>query len=127
MAVIQSVLANRQSGPRRVSPMVVRNTITGLLFISPWLIGMLVFTLYPMVASLFYSFTSYDIVNPPSFIGLENFRTLFFEDDRFLKSIANTFQYAFVAIPLGLLVSFLIALLLNMKVRFQAMFRTIFI
>lgn len=126
MAVIQSVLANRQSGPRRVSPMVVRNTITGLLFISPWLIGMLVFTLYPMVASLFYSFTSYDIVNPPSFIGLENFRTLFFEDDRFLKSIANTFQYAFVAIPLGLLVSFFVALLLNMKVRFQAMFRTIF-
>ncbi len=126
MAVLQQDLANRQSGPRKMSPMVKRNIITGLLFISPWIVGMLIFTLYPMVASLFYSFTTYDIVSSPKWIGLENFRVLFFEDERYIKAIQNTFTYAFMAIPLGLLVSFLVALLLNMKVRFQALFRTIF-
>jgi multiple sugar transport system permease protein len=126
MAVFSRVFANRQPGRRRVSPQVVRSTLTGLLFISPWIVGMLVFTLYPMAASFFYSFTTYDIVTPPKFVGFENFRELFLEDQQYLNAIKNTFTYAFLAIPLGLLVSFSVALLLNMKVRFQALFRTIF-
>ena len=114
--------------PRRrgMSPLTRKNLITGLLFISPWIIGTLVFTLYPMAASFYYSFTSYDIVSKPKFIGLENFFTLFAEDPSYLKAIGNTAYYAFIAIPLGLFVSISIALLLNMKLRGMAVYRTIF-
>jgi multiple sugar transport system permease protein len=87
---------------------------------------MLVFTLYPILASFYYSFTQYDIVSSPKFIGFENFRVLFTEDKQYLKAIFNTAYYAFLAIPLGMLFSFSIALLLNMKVRGLAALRTVF-
>jgi multiple sugar transport system permease protein len=92
----------------------------------PWIIGMLVFTLYPILASFYYSFTQYDVVSSPRFIGLENFRVLLLEDKQYHKAILNTAFYAFLAIPLGMLVSFSVALLLNMKVRGMAAFRTVF-
>jgi multiple sugar transport system permease protein len=92
----------------------------------PWIIGMLVFTLYPILASFYYSFTQYDVVSSPRFIGLENFRVLLLEDKQYHKAILNTVFYAFLAIPLGMLVSFSVALLLNMKVRGMAAFRTVF-
>ncbi len=101
----------------RLSPRDWRNIRTGLLFTMPWIIGMLVFTLYPILASFYYSFTQYDIVSPPKFIGLENFRVLFLEDQQYHKAISNTAFYALIAIPLGLLVSFSVAMLLNMKVQ----------
>jgi len=61
---------------RRVSPSTLRNTISGLLFVSPWLIGLLVFALYPILASAYFSLTSYNIVKAPEFIGLQNYRDL---------------------------------------------------
>ncbi|MBA3627987.1 MAG: sugar ABC transporter permease, partial [Chloroflexi bacterium] len=64
-----------------------------LLFLSPWLIGFLVFTAGPMLASLPLSFTSYDVINTPSFIGLDNYVSLF-TDDLLRKSLWNTFFYA---------------------------------
>jgi multiple sugar transport system permease protein len=111
---------------RRLSPQERRSLVIGLLFTMPWIIGMLVLTLYPILASFYYSFTEYDVVTPPRFIGLENFRVLFLEDQQYHKAIANTIFYAFLAIPLGMAFSFCIALLLNMKVRGMAAFRTVF-
>jgi multiple sugar transport system permease protein len=126
MAASGSELVSIQTRPRRFSPLMRRNMINGLLFISPWIIGMLVFTVYPVVASVYYSFTTYDIVSPAKFIGLENFRVLFFEDAAFLRAIKNTAFYALLAIPLGLFISTSVAMLLNMKVRGLAFFRTVF-
>ena len=66
-----------------VSPLRRQETRAGLLFILPWLIGLLVFTAYPTIATLYLSFTDYNIVQPPSWIGLDNYRTMFSDDPAF--------------------------------------------
>ncbi|GGF84384.1 carbohydrate ABC transporter permease [Paenibacillus aceti] len=93
------------------------------LFISPWLIGFLVFALYPILSSLYYSFTDYDIISKPTFIGLDNFRELF-QDELFYKSIVVTLKYTFISVPLGLFLSLIFAMLINMKIPAQGFFRT---
>jgi multiple sugar transport system permease protein len=98
----------------------------GLLFISPWLIGFCAFRLYPFLASLYYSFTFYTVLKPPTFIGLDNYRKLLLEDVRFHTAVFNTFYYAIFAVPLGTVVGLLLAMLLNMHVRALALYRTIF-
>jgi multiple sugar transport system permease protein len=103
-----------------------RNLISGLLFISPWLLGLCVFTLYPLVASLYFSFTSYDIISPPVFVGFDNYRTMLTADPLFWKAVSNTLFYAGFAIPLNIFVAVAVAMLLNLRVRGLAVFRTIF-
>jgi multiple sugar transport system permease protein len=99
--------------------------ISGLLFISPWLIGFLAFRLYPFFASLYYSFTFYPILKSPQWVGFDNFRNLL-SDARFLTSLWNSSYYAVFAVPLGAIVGILLAMLLNMRVRGLSAFRTIF-
>jgi multiple sugar transport system permease protein len=99
--------------------------ISGLLFISPWLIGFLAFRLYPFFASLYYSFTFYPILKSPHWVGFDNFRNLL-SDARFLTSLWNSSYYAVFAVPLGAIVGILLAMLLNMRVRGLSAFRTIF-
>ncbi|WP_307000392.1 carbohydrate ABC transporter permease [Lederbergia panacisoli] len=99
--------------------------VKGLLFISPWLLGFLAFTLTPFIMSLYYSFTDYDIIQAPVWVGLENFRELF-QDKLFWKSLYNTFYYTLIFCPLGVIVGVSLALLLNLKVRGMAIYRTIF-
>ena len=101
-------------------------TRTGLLFAAPWLIGFCVFFAYPVLASFYYSLCSYDAIRPPHFIGLENYRRLFFEDDLFWKSLSNTFYMVVFGLPVGLVASLSIAVLLNQKLRGIAFYRTIF-
>jgi multiple sugar transport system permease protein len=98
----------------------------GLLFISPWLVHFLVFQLYPMVASIYYSLTSYSVLKPPVFIGLDNYVVLFTEDPRFFTALYNTVYYAIGAVGVGTIAAIGMALLLNMKVRGQAFYRTVF-
>jgi multiple sugar transport system permease protein len=98
---------------------------TGLLFISPWIVGFVAFRLYPFFASLYYSFTFYPILDRPKWVGLENYAGLI-EDGRFLTSLYNTAYYAFFAVPMGALAGILLAMLLNSKVRGLSFFRTIF-
>ncbi|MCB0128738.1 MAG: sugar ABC transporter permease [Caldilineaceae bacterium] len=102
-----------------------REALSFYLFILPWTVGFLFFILGPIVASLFLSFTSYDIINRPQFIGLENFHELF-TDELFWRSLYNTLYIVLVAVPLGMIVSFAVALLLNQKVRFMAGYRTMY-
>lgn len=98
---------------------------TGLLFLSPWLIGFLAFTLYPMVVSFYYSFTIYHSKRAPDWVGLQNYANLF-ADDKFWISLNNTLYMVAIAVPLGLFASFVCALLLNLKVRGQAFYRVIY-
>jgi len=103
-----------------------RNLRNGLLFASPYIIGFLAFTLYPLIASIYYSMCQYNVIKPPVFIGIENFRTLFFEDPLFWKSLYNTLFFTAFSVPLGLCFSIGLALLLNQKVRAMSVYRTVF-
>jgi multiple sugar transport system permease protein len=100
-----------------------REALTFYLFVLPWVVGFLVFTVGPIVASFVLSFTQYDIILPPRFVGLGNFRELF-NDPLFYTSLYNTLYLVVFAVPLGMVVSFAIAMLLNQKVRFMAAYRT---
>jgi multiple sugar transport system permease protein len=96
------------------------------LAISPWLIGFVLFTGGPILAALLISFTQWQIIDTPKWVGLGNYAQLFRHDTLFWTSIVNTAYYVVVSVPLGLIGSVLVALLLNQKVRGVALFRTIF-
>jgi multiple sugar transport system permease protein len=100
--------------------------LAGYLFIAPWLIGFLGFTLIPMAASFYLSFTDYDIFTSPRWIGLDNFQTMFFEDARYWKSVRATFYYVFTAIPLRLAFALGVAMLLNTGFRMLGLYRAVF-
>lgn len=102
-----------------------RQFFTGLAFISLWVFGFFAFTLYPMLASLYYSFTEYHIRQPNIWVGVQNYLTLA-RDPLFWRSLYNTAYMVVIAVPLSLLVSFICALLLNIKVRGQSIYRVIY-
>lgn len=102
-----------------------RDLWLGLAFISPWLIGFLIFTLYPIIASAYYSFCEYRVLTPPRFVGFRNYVELFTDHDYFLPSLVNT-AFMFLELPIAVMLSVGIALLLNQKVRGMAVFRTLY-
>lgn len=108
------------------SPMQVQDALLGYVFLLPWLLGLIVFFLGPILMSFALSFTKYDVITPPQFIGLENFQTAFFGDELFWGSIWRTFEYSFVVVPVGLCGSLGLALLLNRGVRGTNFFRAAF-
>jgi len=120
VAVAPAVPRRRMSARRR------RHIIEGYLFLSPWLIGYLLLTFGPAAASLFFSFTSYNVIAPPTFIGLQNYVDAFTTDQQFWPSMYKTFYYAVVTVPLGIVGSLAVALLLNVRVRGTSVFRTLF-
>ena len=101
------------------------NLRNGLLFISPWIIGISGFIIYPICASFYYSLCEYSVLMPAQFIGVGNYTDLM-TDEVFWKALWNTFYYAFFALPLGTMVAITLALLLNLDIRGRAFFRTIF-
>src|SRR5512133_867186 len=92
-----------------------REALWAYIFISPWLIGFIIFTVGPMLASLYFSFTDYDIVSSPKWAGLSNYINLV-HDQLFWHSLDITFKFALVALPLNLIISYLIAVLLNQNI-----------
>ncbi len=90
--------------------------VSGYAFISPWLIGFLAFSVIPILFSLFYSFTQYDILATPVFNGLANFRRMA-SDTLFWQSLKVTFFYAFISVPARLVFAFFVAMLFNRNVR----------
>jgi multiple sugar transport system permease protein len=102
-----------------------RNLLKGLGFISPWIIGFLVLTLYPICASLYYSFCDYKVTAPPHWVGIRNYVELFTDQDYFLPSLKNT-AFLFIELPISLVLSIALALLLNQKLRGMALFRTLY-
>lgn len=101
------------------------NNILGYAFISPWLIGFIVFTAGPMIASLILSFTRYDGRNPAEFIGFSNFTGLI-HDKYVWNSLKVTFKFAFLSIPIGIVCGFLLAYMLNMNVPGMKGWRTLY-
>lgn len=104
----------------------LKQAVEGYLFISPWLVGFVVFTAGPIAASFGLSFFKWSLLRPPRFIGVENYVTMFTDDPLFGQSLRVTLIYVAVAVPLQLAFALLLALLLNQKVRFIPVFRTIF-
>jgi multiple sugar transport system permease protein len=102
-----------------------KNVLTGLGFTSLWIVGLLTFTAYPVVASLYYSFCDYSILKTAVWCGAENYQELF-RDDLFWKSLRNTLFFAGLSVPLGTVVSLSLALLLNCEVRGRRFFRVVF-
>jgi multiple sugar transport system permease protein len=103
-----------------------RNLAAGLLFASPWIVGFCLFTIYPLASSLYYSFTNYDILQPPRWIGLDNYHTLLTGDSLIWTSLGNTFYYMILVVPLSTVLGIAMAMLLNMNVRGMAIYRTIY-
>ncbi|GAA4285716.1 sugar ABC transporter permease [Georgenia daeguensis] len=102
-----------------------RDTRAALLFISPWIVGFLVFHAWPVLYSAYLSLTDYDVINDPNFVGLDNYRRLF-EDEKIALALGNTFFYAAIQVPLYIVVSLGLAMLLNQAGRAAGFFRTAF-
>ena len=107
-----------------------RDNLAGYLFLAPWLVGLVVFTLGPMVASLYLSFTDYNLLksplkNPPDFIGVDNYLKMF-QDDAFWNSFRVTVVYVVTSVPLQLALALALALLLDRGMRGLSFYRSVF-
>jgi multiple sugar transport system permease protein len=106
--------------------MEARDALWGYVFLLPWLIGLVVFWLGPILLSFALSFTEYDVISPPRFNGLANYHKAFFEDQLFWPSIVRTLVYSLVVVPVGLLGALGLALLLNRGLKGTNIFRATF-
>ena len=102
------------------------DNISGYLFLAPWLIGFLVLTLLPMVQSLYYSFTKFDMLTAPEFIGMDNYVKMFTNDPTYIKSLGVTFKYVFLSVPLKLAFALVVAVIMNQKLRLIGLYRTVY-
>src|SRR3712207_4802623 len=112
--------------PRRSSTLARRKAIEGYLYISPFLVGFAIFTLYPLIASFYLSFTNFNLLSDPTWVGLENYQRAFTGDNLFWSSLERTARYAALVVPLGVVASLGAALLLNQGFPGTAIFRTFF-
>src|SRR5829696_4285774 len=103
-----------------------REGVTGYLFASPWIAGFMVFTVVPIIMSFYYSLCRYDVLRPPMFIGLENYRFLLFQSDKFWSAIYNTLYFTAFRVPLVILGSLLLATLVARPRPTIGLARTIF-
>jgi multiple sugar transport system permease protein len=103
-----------------------RETIEGYLFILPWILGLFIFTVGPFLAGLYLSFTDYNGLQVPTWIGLKNYQKIIFTDPKVGISLYNTLYYTLISVPLSVVTGLLLAILVNQKVRGVAGFRTAF-
>jgi multiple sugar transport system permease protein len=108
-----------------VRPLERRRLLTGLLFTAPWLVGLAVFLVYPLLAALYYSLCDYSVLLPPVFVGLDNYAELF-RDRLFWKGLWNTSFFALGSVGLSVVVALTLALLLNTRVKGLSFYRTAF-
>lgn len=104
----------------------IRQHLTGYAFISPFIFGFLIFTLFPIAASLYLSFTDYNMFKAPAWIGLENFREMFTGDRKYWNSVKVTLIYVFAGVPLRLTFALIIAMMLNNASRAVGLYRTLY-
>ncbi|ANA78481.1 binding-protein-dependent transport systems inner membrane component [Paenibacillus vortex V453] len=100
--------------------------ITGYVFSAPFVLGFLIFTLYPILSSLYYSFTNYNLMEAPRWLGLANYERLFLEDDKIGKSFQVTFTYVFASVPLRLIFALFVAMILNTATKAVGLYRSAF-
>lgn len=112
---------------QRLGPLGRMESKWGYIFIAPWLIGFLVFTLGPMLASLFFSFTQYNVLSDPHWVGLRNYTEMVNDDQKLLaKAFMNVLYLGGIGVPLGIITGLAIALLLNAAARGMRFYRTAF-
>ncbi|MDR2742853.1 MAG: sugar ABC transporter permease [Treponema sp.] len=108
------------------------DNVSSYAFLVPWLLGFFVLTLYPMIYSLYLSFTNFNILQPPKWTGMRNFFIMFKgnaqfpRDERFLNSLFVTFRYVFISVPLKLAFALAVAMLMNQKLKLIPFYRTIY-
>lgn len=103
-----------------------REAATGYVFAAPWLLGLLIFTLGPIIASFALSFTDYPIVKAPQWVGFENYHTLLTDDPLFWTSLSNTLYYTMLVVPLNMALGLGIAILMNEPLPGMRLFRTLY-
>jgi multiple sugar transport system permease protein len=110
----------------------IRDNLSSYAFLTPWLLGFFLLTLYPMLYSLYLSFTQFNILQPPQWIGLRNYFVMFIgnnqfpRDERFLNSLFVTFKFVFVSVPLKLVFALAVAMLMNQKLKLIPFYRTLY-
>ncbi len=104
----------------------LKNNREGYFYIAPWVIGFLVFGFYPLITSLYYSFTNFGMFNKPHFIGFKNYIYMFTEDPDFLPSLLVTFKYVLFSVPLKIVSALFFAMLLNRNLKFINVFTTVY-
>lgn len=110
----------------KISRSMRKDNLAGYAFISPFIIGFFCFTVIPMGASLFLSFTSYDLFTAPKWIGLDNYKEMFTGDEKYWQSLKVTFTYVLAGVPLRLGFALFIAVILNNAAKGTAIYRTLF-
>ncbi|MFH5182420.1 carbohydrate ABC transporter permease [Paenibacillus sp. TAB 01] len=98
--------------------------VVGYVFIAPFVLGFLIFTLYPILSSFYYSFTDYNLFESPRWIGIDNYRKMVLDDEKFVKSLHVTFTYVFASVPLRLIFALIVAMLLNSTARGIGIYRS---
>ena len=98
----------------------------GYVFLIPRFVGLAIFTIGPMIYSLFLSFTNYDLLQSPTWIGLQNYREMFTSDPRYFHSVSVTIKYVLLSVPIKLALALGVALLLNRKRRGVGAYRSLF-
>lgn len=119
-----STATNLQAPARR--RLVSEETLGGFMTISPWIIGFVIFTAFPFIASFYFSFTRYDVLSSPRWIGLDNYQRLLTEDRIFPIALRNTFIYAVLYVPLHIITALGVALVLQRARTMKGFFRTAF-
>lgn len=103
-----------------------RDNIAGYLLLLPWLFGFFLMWLIPMLISIYYSMTDFNLLNTPSFIGFQNYVRVFTQDKTFWQALKVTFSYVLVLVPLRLAFALWVAMILNQKRRFLGLYRTLY-
>lgn len=117
---------------KRAFSRTLRDNITSYAFIVPWLIGFFGLTLYPILYTLYLSFTKFNLLQPPHWVGLKNFIVMFAgnakyqRDGRFLNSLFVTLKYVFVSVPVKLVFALAVAMLMSRKLKLVAFYRTLY-
>ena len=126
MATLTSRLKFAGISGRLMTTRQKRENFYGYLFLTPWLLGFFGLFIGPGLGSLYFSFTEYDVLSPPEWIGLDNYIKMFTNDPLLWTSLGRTFYYAGLGVPLGVFGSMFLAILLNAKLRGLATYRTLF-
>ena len=122
---IEKTVVSTEVVPRRRLTLSQRRNVVGYLFISPFILGFLFWFLIPALVAFYLVFQQWNMMSPPEFVGLQNVEHLF-SDPLLGTSLRATFTYSLLSVPVGLVVSFCLALLLNTRVRGIGIFRTIY-
>ena len=110
----------------------IKDNLSSYVFLLPWLLGFFILTIYPMIYSLYLSFTYFNILQPPRWIGMRNYFIMFVgnsefpRDDRFLNSLMVTFRFVFISVPLKLIFALAVAMLMNQKLKLIPLYRTVY-